>query len=987
MKLSISNIVGQGGKSFLAIFFIFLAGGAFAVDTRTWTGAAGNNLWSDKNNWDPQVAASTYNVFPAGQDYTIIVSESANYYSFELPEGSGTVTLKGSASLGHGSGAYVQIGAGRELKIDGPSVDFNVNTYGGNGFINGTLRLTSGSLTTKAPAVFGGEAKLIVEGGTFGNTGGALTLTNNATLTVSGGLAQARGWNLRSPDPPRESLTRIRLLGGTLWQCYQYAYTFTVDDGARFDFLGGTLLWGLGTDYLHNRLSADDSTGQGESFYQFFPAVGGNLIIPTSSTADGGTVYFSVSGDYNAGGTIYATNNTATTTGNVNFYGENIALRGGATVFANAVKFSQARTDSFYDLELNRLNLGIGGVRQVRTTHTKYQNVNLLDGIVFGAWGGDVPMETVDSKLKINLFGPVVYDTRDCFEPETSRDINMTHLYMDGVSDLKAVGGGTVSLSMYATWAEEFRTVEVADDTTLAFSTNQVVAGIKTMNLKLGNNAKLKINLAGGAHFVDASSTAEFGEGAKIVVTLLPDELKEGQFYPIYFAPAGTDPDLSKIEYEQGAWPTGWYLAKTGNAVYLTDGKITAYEGEQSGSTKVWSGEGADNVYANVDNWVNNAVAGAATGAQFKGLSNTVVSVQSDLTVRYFDFYADSGPFMFSGNKIHFQYPSSATSGVPTSQNHGKFPVVISNRLEADAAFRFHAHGQGSTSLTGGSTQEIPLIFGGDIRIGGNWTSRYLYVMPKYSASAVRRSRLTVMPGATLTVTHQEECDFNERSVGALAVAKNATATIGGTQFLLTSNNTHYVDGALTVNCPLVPTGRQVFRGDGTLTLAGGVADAPDGGVRVEGNLTLVPSNLVNNVTLSVKDNVTIAPAANWIFGGDATLDLEDHSTLTLATGGHKATLAKPLASEGTLAVTGGGKVVIAASGMSLGRVTCAGGATLTVSDALAADEFVDVLTVREDDESIAFAPEFKVIKRRDAETGRTVYSAKQVQGLILICR
>ena len=237
MKSSISNMAGRDGKSFLAVLFVSIAGGAFAVDTRTWTGAAGNNLWSDKDNWDPQTTASSYNVFPAGQDYTIIVSESANYYSFELPEGSGTVTLKGSASLGHGSGAYVQIGVGRELKIDGPSVDFNVNTYGGNGFINGTLRLTSGSLTTKAPAVFGGEAKLIVEGGTFGNTGGALTLTNNATLTVSGGLAQARGWNLRSPDPPRESLTRIRLLGGTLWQCYQYAYTFTVDDGARFDFL------------------------------------------------------------------------------------------------------------------------------------------------------------------------------------------------------------------------------------------------------------------------------------------------------------------------------------------------------------------------------------------------------------------------------------------------------------------------------------------------------------------------------------------------------------------------------------------------------------------------------------------------------------------------------------------------------------------------------------------------------------------------------
>ena len=89
--------------------------------------------------------------------------------------------------------------------------------------------------------------------------------------------------------------------------------------------------------------------------------------------------------------------------------------------------------------------------------------------------------------------------------------------------------------------------------------------------------------------------------------------------------------------------------------------------------------------------------------------------------------------------------------------------------------------------------------------------------------------------------------------LGAFAIATNATATIGGTDLTFTSNNTHYVDGALTVNCPLVPTGWQVFRGDGTLTLAGGVSAAA-GGVRVEGNLTLVPASWVNDVELSAKD-------------------------------------------------------------------------------------------------------------------------------------
>lgn len=41
--------------------------------------------------------------------------------------------------------------------------------------------------------------------------------------------------------------------------------------------------------------------------------------------------------------------------------------------------------------------------------------------------------------------------------------------------------------------------------------------------------------------------------------------------------------------------------------------------------------------------------------------------------------------------------------------------------------------------------------------------------------------------------------------------------------------------------------------------------------------------------------------------GGEAELELDDHSTLTLATGGHKLTFEKPIVSDGTLAVTGGG--------------------------------------------------------------------------------
>ena len=253
------------------------------------------------------------------------------------------------------------------------------------------------------------------------------------------------------------------------------------------------------------------------------------------------------------------------------------------------------------------------------------------------------------------------------------------------------------------------------------------------------------------------------------------------------------------------------------------------------------------------------------------------------------------------------------------------------------------------------------------------------------NATVARRdSRLTVLPGATFTVESQTG-DVNEYGAGAFAIATNATATIGGTDLTFTSNNTHYVDGALTVNCPLVPTGRQVFRGDGTLTLAGGVSAAA-GGVRVEGNLTLVPASWVNDVELSAKDNVTIAPTGDWSFGGGATLDIEDHSTLTLATGGHKVTLACPVASEGSLTVTGTGPLVLKA-GLTLGRLTCPDGAKLTLAGPLETGRYVDVLAVRDDDASIAFAEGCKVKSRLDEATGRTVYSVRKNRALVLIVR
>lgn len=988
-----TTTISHIAMSALAFAFALVAKGDEIV-YEEWTGNGGDNKWSTAGNWSPGTSNLRYVIFPSGQDCTVRIAagEELWFFSIELPEGSGTVTLTGLGLLKPGSGAVLRIGAGRELKIDGVTLDLSGVDTSVDGFVNGALRVVSGevktSTTTALPTILGGTADLIVEGGTFGVENGLTYLTNNATLTVMGGIAQAKRWHFCSPNAPIESITRVLLKGGTFRNCDEYTYTTKLYEGARFENIGGTLVWGQGTDLLHNVLSSA-ADAQGASFGEYLPSAGGTLVLPTSTTYANGALCFAVEGDYTVGGAIYATNNVSAAAGNINFYGTNVVLRGRSTIYANAVNVSRGGNCD-YDLYLSRLNLGIGGIRRT-APNEGWQSLNFKDGIVFGAWGGNVPADGSE-RLSVNLEGAVVYDTLDCFDKATKRTINMSRVKMDGVTDFKATGGGTVHLSV-ADLSEELRTVEIEDNTT--FELSGAKARLKTMNLKLGANAKLKVDLSAG-NYVDASATAEFGSGAAIVVTNLPASLAVGTFYPVYFAPAGTDPDLSKFACEP-ALPIGWSFAKAGNAVYLTDGNAAPYSEERSGSTRIWSGAGSDNRYANTGNWISNEVAGAACHAYFKGNYNTMVSIDSALKLRNFD--VSGGPFMFSGSKIEFEYPIEPESDVfsiyseASIKNTGLFPVVVADLVgtaTGTGRLLVQSFNEGSVSMTGGSNDGRPLGFGGDVRLGGTWNVECLRSAPEYGLAkvAIRNSRLTVMPGAVLSVTAQRGI-LNAMGVGSLAVATNATAVIGGTGFAFTSENKHYVDGALSVTCPLVPTARQTFLGDGTLTLSGGVSDAPDGGVRLEGNITLVPSDWVNDVTLSVRDNVTIAPSADWTFGGDAALNLDDWSTLTLFTGGHKLTFSVPIESDGSVVATGDGRVVLASLGTKLGKLTCAGGAVLEISkDVVVPGKYADVLAVREDDESIAFGPGLVVRKRFDDTTCYTVYSVKNTKvGLSIIVR
>lgn len=961
-------------KKLIVVLTAFGFAAAAFADTYTWTGAAGDGLWTTAGNWDPKATGGPQTatvIFPSGTWTITRGSDAYNWHgSIVLEEGSGTITVVGDREWKAATESVITVPAGRELCLDGPTMQIR------KGFdVSGVVRIKAGTVTMPEGMMLGSTAKLIVEGGSLTSLS-TFSVTNSAELVVCGGTASCTPyWKVFGSDVPGETGGCIRLVSGTF--IYDKNYTATiVRDGGRFENLGGTIIWGQGDDSQQNRLdSGSGNYGQGTAFKDFLPPIGGRLIIPTSY--NGSSLYFNkVDGEYDVGGSIYTTNATAQSSGCVYFYDCNVTMRGGATIYANNWRFYGKKT---IDLDLSALNLGPNGYQGSDSTTTlKYR-----DGITFGAWADW--SEANAANVNTTVEGPLAFETKDCFDGVTARNISLGKVNLSGATELVARGGGSVAIAD-ATFedGEEFRTLEVAAGTTLELTGN--APKLKTMNLKLGANATLKVDLAKGG-YVDAAAVAEFGAGSKIVVTALPAALTEKTLYPVYFAPAGTVPDLTKIEFAEGVLPLGWTLAKTANSAYLTDGKVEPYSASQSGSTKVWSGAGADNGYSTVENWVNGAVAGSANVATFNGHCNTDIQIGSNLTVR--DFVVNGGgPFVFSGSMVSFQYPGSQ----PSVWNYSAFPVVVNNAVRHNTdgndiwALAFY---QGSISLMGGSARSHSIRFGGDVRLGGAWEMPAVKSYPTYSKTAERQSRLMVMPDATVTVTDQpNDVDVNEKGAGSFAVAQNGTMTVNGTGLVMSSDNAHYVDGTLTVNCPLVTSARQTFRGDGTLKLLGGVAASDTGVVRVEGNLTLVPSNWVNGVTLSVKDNVTIAPETDWTFGEDGVLEIVNHSTLTLAAGGHTISLAKPIVTEGTVALKGAGKYEIATAGMKIRRVTCADGAKISFAEGMGDTHgFADILTVREPDDSIAFDRGLKIKLRYDPLTDETTYSARRRAGIVLIVR
>ena len=163
------------------VFGVCVMSGAFS-GTYTWTGAAGDGLWTTAGNWEPAVKggpASADIIFPVG-DWTIRMDGDPYYYSFTLEEGSGTVTFVGTGTFKAATTVSIIIPEGRELCFDGPSIALPKEVP----MAGGVLRIKSGLVSRQGEEGWiGGDGKVIVEGGRLSSSE-SLSITNNMELVI-----------------------------------------------------------------------------------------------------------------------------------------------------------------------------------------------------------------------------------------------------------------------------------------------------------------------------------------------------------------------------------------------------------------------------------------------------------------------------------------------------------------------------------------------------------------------------------------------------------------------------------------------------------------------------------------------------------------------------------------------------------------------------------------------------------------------------------
>ena len=943
-----------------AAFAVCAALPASAIVTNTWIGATGGS-WGVGGNWSqnhiPQT--SEYVVFPdKGSDYSISVDgnyDCGTFYVDNRQSGKSStvsITLIGSGSVtatwATGSVNQHVVRQYRKLVLDGVSLSLNGNLlllYTGLELKNGASYTCNNQLHFRAASstvtvgqgcsletdnvYLNQSAAISVAGGAF--SCGQMTVNNSAPLTLSvssNGSVSFSKLLLESTSSLSVSSGSVSVGSGGL----------TLADTATLNLAGGSVQVAQEVTSSLARLVRES---RGTSI-----ATTKNLGNITSADA--------------AAVNVVGQGETLVLAGGLSAKYGPIALRDGSTLQSDCpvvVKqfFNEANIVNAATLRLKTIVFGGAAILTGTGTETASKRRVEIEGPTTMRAFADIP--------KLGSFVPMVtgaitVDTRDWEDPSVQRNVSFS-LGTHTSASLVFQGGGTAQFAHAEPFRGAFSSITVSSGTTLELThfSDKYADSVRTDRFVLGPGSVLKI--PAGTNSVHAG-TWDIDPTARIEV-IVPAGFAAGACALLSDETGASLDGYSSQVAVTGAGASGWSVSHQGGvlAIVKSAGAVDgtyAYE---------WTGKGTSANFSEASNWYCEE-----TPLEKK---QHVFGAADDVTTAYFDNlwksdgkggYTTKGytlgsilfrktavkTFTLVADKAHMTLDTPGESISPSPSNQGQWGLFSQSDLPQVV------NGTGSYGLRGGqiaiaaggrgpvvvnSSLEVArrLTLGGDVRFSYPALSVQRLIMRTATEWGSYGTRMTLLPGASMTVTQQDGMLTASASGSMFQNGSMLNVEAGATLTFAAGTGAEYkwdcqspgrsvVDGTLDVLAPYVNAANVVYGGSGRINVSEFRCSSAAGSLGLAGTVNLYPPAAWNTVdsyganspfVLKAYDSPTVHLAGDWTYGPAAAVSgtttttasnracrVASDATLTIDGGGHVATFADPVYGFGALAVTNG---------------------------------------------------------------------------------
>ena len=914
--------------------FLTVAFGATAATvTNRWVGASGGD-WGVDANWSlghvPKADELAYFDF-SGQAMEISVNDEYTVGTWYVAKASKSapLTFKGTGKIVHGGyspSPYIQ--NNHPFTLDG--VTFDIGSFHSLWYSPVTLKNGGTFISGDYVYLWNSTANLTVNGGSF--RGGKLLWDANVSVTIENGDVFCTDLDMRdvkddNGDKKYYSLKMSINEGGS----FSCSKAFNLYRTSSLTVNGGSITtegsFNVEPEVDLNLISGAITNSAALNDKRFILENKGVAVCIKNSSnkavffddvTDGDVLVFNA--PFHVPNGYFSTTNSLTLVSSHPFQVERFYYLSGSTAKA------------LFTLKLDQLVVGKGcimdsGDGDARTYKIEGPTV----------WRPTVEAMNPNTSRTVypQLDGELVIDTRDWIDPEQSRKLAIRNLGSDnGNGALVIRGGGGFSMThLYSYFPYRYVTVEDGSTLELQPFANSEFSPLNAMKITLGANATLKI--PGGTNCVAASDWI-IDPSARIVVDI-PAGTPAGGL-AVLRDYSGKLADCSSQVVLTGDGAEGW-------TTHFAEGTLSLVKsvGEVDGEyTYEWTGGAGTRKWADGLNWYGQA----APEKEDKTSICVFGASASAEAITEIDFNI-SGSYL---GQLHFRNsaikPFAVTStGERTffldGANNSSASIYSASAVPQYVKLRFRRTGAGNRfSFVAGSgpimidapvtycAENCKLSACGDIRVVSDLKWPQLSLSSLISKSSPG-TRLTVLPGATVTITNQitgfggGSTSFNVQKGGRIEFL----AGDGRFYRWTAKGGKHIIDGTMSVAIPCQGGRDQAYGGEGTLSLSSVAPYSAASAIVLQDSLTLelasdwitVAPDVDFPLTLKVASfsSPTLKVDSNWKYGPasgasvqtqptERALNIGRSAVFTVDANGHIAEFVDPVAGDGTLSITNG---------------------------------------------------------------------------------